>query len=381
MGSALTTKRKSNAKFMFLSAIGIVMVVDSHCWGPLNLFGSFLPYNSFFMPMFIFISGYFNKVDENTDLKKYIVKKVKTLLVPFAAIVFTAYWLEWLMDWYKRGKVTIITFADTLDRIKRIFTDGVPVGISYAMWFIPSLFVLLVLYALFKKVFAKKWNTLIMFLVFTLGNIAIVWIAKNTTVFEYTLLIYKVVFFLPFLEFGALYRERIEPKLAGLSKGGNVILMAALILINLVRMMILPQPYDVAFNDIATLTGFTSPFVVTPMISSLIGIMFWVTVADMIGPALAENKVVNFVSENTIWVMGFHLVFFNLLNCILLTINDNIVTLPEFYPDMFKTMLGYRWEHYAIFRLVYFAVGITGPLLMKLVFDKIKSSPGNKKAA
>ena len=381
MGSALTTKRKSNAKFMFLSAIGIVMVVDSHCWSPLNLFGSFLPYNSFFMPMFIFISGYFNKVDENTDLKKYIVKKVKTLLVPFAAIVFTAYWLEWLMDWYKRGEVTIITFADTLDRIKRIFTDGVPVGISYAMWFIPSLFVLLVLYALVKKVFAKKWNTLIMFLVFTLGNIAIVWIAKNTTVFEYTLLIYKVVFFLPFLEFGALYRERIEPKLAGLSKGGNVILLAALLLINLVRMMILPQPYDVAFNDIATLTGFTSPFVVTPMISSLIGIMFWVTVADMIGPALAENKVVNFVSENTIWVMGFHMVFFNLLNCVLLTINDNIVTLPEFYPDMFKTMLGYRWEHYAIFRIVYLAVGMTGPLLMKLVFDKIKSSLGNKKAA
>ena len=59
---------KSNKKFMLLSAIGIFMVVDSHTFTAFNILGDFLPYNSFFMPMFVFISGYFNKVNNSTNL-------------------------------------------------------------------------------------------------------------------------------------------------------------------------------------------------------------------------------------------------------------------------------------------------------------------------
>ena len=65
---------KSNKKFMILSAIGIIMVVDSHTWGAFNIFANYFPFNSFFMPMFVFISGYFNKVDKNTNLWKYTKK-------------------------------------------------------------------------------------------------------------------------------------------------------------------------------------------------------------------------------------------------------------------------------------------------------------------
>ena len=68
---------------MVLSAIGILMVVDHHTFTALNLFGDYIPYNSFFMPMFVFISGYFNKVDTSTRLLPYIGKKIRTLLLPF----------------------------------------------------------------------------------------------------------------------------------------------------------------------------------------------------------------------------------------------------------------------------------------------------------
>lgn len=76
-------RNKSNKKFMVLSAIGILMVVDHHTFTALNLFGDYIPYNSFFMPMFVFISGYFNKVDTSTRLLPYIGKKIRTLLLPF----------------------------------------------------------------------------------------------------------------------------------------------------------------------------------------------------------------------------------------------------------------------------------------------------------
>ena len=62
---------------MVLSALGILMVVDHHTFTALNLFGDYIPYNSFFMPMFVFISGYFNKVDSSTKLLPYFGKKIK----------------------------------------------------------------------------------------------------------------------------------------------------------------------------------------------------------------------------------------------------------------------------------------------------------------
>ena len=79
----MTEKRsKSNKKFMLLSAIGIFMVVDHHTFTALNLFGDYIPYNSFFMPMFVFISGYFNKVNSETQVFQYLVKRFKKLIIP-----------------------------------------------------------------------------------------------------------------------------------------------------------------------------------------------------------------------------------------------------------------------------------------------------------
>ena len=102
--SQSSARSKSNKKFMVLSAIGIFMVVDHHTFTAFNLFGDFIPYNSFFMPMFVFISGYFNKVDGTTNLWTYLKKKVRTLLVPFFGIAAFVLLIEQLMDWFKAGE-------------------------------------------------------------------------------------------------------------------------------------------------------------------------------------------------------------------------------------------------------------------------------------
>ena len=98
-------RSKSNKKFMLLSAISIFMVVDHHTFTALNILGDFIPYNSFFMPMFVFISGYFNKVDGDSKLLPYFGKKVKTLLLPYLGITLIAFALQQLMDWFKSGTV------------------------------------------------------------------------------------------------------------------------------------------------------------------------------------------------------------------------------------------------------------------------------------
>lgn len=68
--------------------------------------------------------------------------------------------------------------------------------------------------------------------------------------------------------------------------------------------------------------------------------------------------------------MGMHLAMFNVLNCILHFINENVAKLREFDTEKFKNTFWYRWETFSQFRLVYFVIGIVGSLALKFLFDK-----------
>ena len=119
--NSISLPKKTNKKFMVLSAIGIIMVVDLHSNFALNLFNSSVPYTSFFMPMFVFISGYFNKVDDKTDLKAYVRKKIRSLLVPYIAIVFATFWLQWALNCIKFGTLQPITIDDIIEENPSVF--------------------------------------------------------------------------------------------------------------------------------------------------------------------------------------------------------------------------------------------------------------------
>ena len=138
-------------------------------------------------------------------------------------------------------------------------------------------------------------------------------------------------------------------------------LMAVLLVINMIRTMILPAAYDIAFDSIDDLSGFTSPYIVTPLISSVVGILFWLTLVGLIGKALYESRFVNYLSCNTFWIMGLHIVFFNILNCILMLVNS-IVELPYFDVETFRESEWYYWEISPNFKLAYVLVGILGPI-------------------
>ncbi len=378
MSGSSNIARKTNKKFMVLSALGIIMVVDLHCDISLNLLNSIIPYESFFMPLFVFISGYFNKVDEKTKLSAYIKRKCKTLLLPYIIISFIMFWFEWAINSYKFGAIQPITEKTLFLPVVNVFTVGYVVRLASPMWFVPSLWLLTLIYALLRKAIGKKWNSLIAFAVFTFLNIAVVCFSKmygDAQIFFIFLLPLKCIFFMPFMEFGVIYRERLEHGLRKLNKGGNIILLIALLLLNVIRMMCLPQPDDITLDSLYCLGGFTSPYYVTPIISSLIGIIFWVTVVDAIGNAFAENRVVNYISENTYFIMGFHLLFINIINCILLFINDNVTLVPGFNKEVFGALTYYIWEQYPIFKFVYFIFGLACPLLLKLAIDKKINTP------
>lgn len=366
-------KSKSNKKFMVLSAIGILMVVDCHTFTALDLFGDYIPYNSFFMPMFVFISGYFFKAENSEKLWTYTKKKLKTLIVPYVLISLIAFVLQLIIDLVRSGKVTPLPSGYLLYVLERVVTVGSPFILVIPMWFVITLFSVLMVYALIRKLLLRHWNSFFMPALFCVFHFIAVYIAREvySESLRSFLLPLKVMFFLPFLELGGIYRDRIEKKHEQLSGGYKLLLLVLLLTINMVRTLYLPYPYDVAFDSLDELTGFTSPYIFTPLVSSVIGITFWLTIADLVGKPFYESRFVNYMSNNTFWIMGLHLAFFNIFNCLLMLINDHIVKLPYFDTGAFLEMDFYYWEIGHNIKLAYLLVGILGPLALKRIFDMI----------
>lgn len=367
-------RSKSNKKFMLLSALGIFMVVDSHTFTAFNFFGDILPYNSFFMPMFIFISGYFNKVDSSTNLLKYLLKKVKTLLVPYVGIALAALGIQQLINLYKLGdEMTPLPAGYFSYMLERTVTVGSPFALVTPMWFVISLFAALMVYAVLKKFLYKFWNSIVMFVIFCGLNMLTVYLAKNIDpeAIRPFLIPLKVMFFLPFLEMGVIYRNHIEKKHEALPGGAKLGLMFGLLIFNMIRTIYLPSPYDVACDSLDDLSGFTSPYIVTPIISAIVGILFWLTFVDLLGKTVQESRFVNYMSCHTFWIMGLHITFFNVLNCILMTINEHFVELLYFDTEYFQGSEWYYWEISPSFKIVYVLAGVLGPLALKWIFDLI----------
>ncbi|MBP5379186.1 MAG: acyltransferase family protein [Ruminococcus sp.] len=366
---------KSNKKFMILSAIGIIMVVDSHTWGTFNIFANYFPFNSFFMPMFVFISGYFNKVDKNTNLWKYTKRKFMTLLLPYLVVSALALIIEWLILCLKTEAMQPFMLEYKARAMLNTFTTGEITTIALPMWFAPMMFTVQIVYGIMKKFLSGIWNSKIVLVPFIAMNIFVVWYAKSNAVPDYMLLLFKVMFFLPFMEMGVLYREELEEKL---QKANHLLLMFILLLINTVRVFFMPNEYDLAFDSLATLTEFNSPYAVTPMISAVVGMLFWLEVVDLIGKPFYNSKVVNAISENTFYIMSFHVIFFNILNCILFLINKFAV-IPYFDIEAFQDSNWYRWEYVSQFKLVYFLFGTLGPVGLMMLYNRFIKTPITKR--
>ena len=72
--------KERNFTFDLLYALAIIMVVDDHTYSQLGILKGIFPYDSFFMPLFVFAYGYFYKKQE---VAKNIKHKTKKILMPY----------------------------------------------------------------------------------------------------------------------------------------------------------------------------------------------------------------------------------------------------------------------------------------------------------
>lgn len=75
-----------NCEFKILSGLGILLVISGHFGSMALNVGNLYPYDTFHMPLFIFISGYFYKNINNENISNvfsYIKRKTAHLLIPY----------------------------------------------------------------------------------------------------------------------------------------------------------------------------------------------------------------------------------------------------------------------------------------------------------
>lgn len=362
-----------NDNILVLMAFGIVFVVLGHKGG-IGLFTDWFPYYSFHMPLFMFTAGYLFKEEYVDCVKDYIIKKFRRLMIPYYACnLFYGLVLVGLKYFH------IVKFGSKFDWYNFFvmpFVNGHQFGLNVAMWFVPQLFAIQVIYIIFRKVKSKfklvdnEWLWLAFFLALGLSSM---WLANHGYITNHwRRFLFRTLFFLPFFHFGYLYKIRLEIK----DKLDSLIYFAIIFIIQFILLK-----YYGKITYVAVHNNYPSKIILA-YIASITGIMFWLRVSKLLTPVLAKSKYIQYLGENTWTVMAHHQFVFFLINYFFFIVKPYL-DLKGFNVAKFQTNMWYgyhpgKWQ----FLIFYSAAGIIVPLVCKWLydnyFDKIKAKVLNK---
>lgn len=205
------TEQKINPKFRILSALDIIFVVAGHAdFGVFDVAG-FFPYYSFHVGVFAFVSGYFYKEKNEQNVRKYLMKKIKHLLVPYYVwnLIYGVFTTLLRTSGFSIGSE--ITFKSLL---LDPFLGGHQYGLNFAAWFVPVLFLVEVINIFMRKILdflRLKKETFIFFVTLIMG-MAVVWLAIRGSVWGYYKHIGCLLFLFPVFQAGQFYKKKLEVK-------------------------------------------------------------------------------------------------------------------------------------------------------------------------
>lgn len=350
---------------MLLSFFGIIMVVLGHTGDPIRLASDIFPYYSFHMALFIFISGYFyNPQNENKLWGKngYLLKKVKKLVIPY----FIWNVIYGIIVTILR-KLNVISYGVSIN-FRSLFISpwlgGHQYMLNLASWFLLALFLVSIIYILIRKLasMAKIWNDVLALFFFLIISIVSIFFAQKD-ISQYYLPLLRTGFFLFFYQLGYVYKTKIEGKF----KINNVIYFLILILVQIIFIKLEGKvPYTVVFME------FENKILITPIIVSITGILFWLKISEILVPALGKSKIVNYISNYTYDIMLHHLFVVFMLNLLIWKLSP-ILNLEGFSVERFKSTIYYCYTAgIAQSQIIYSIAAIFLPLVFRFLYEKLQ---------
>lgn len=356
-------KTKSNKQFMLLTFLGILFMLDDHSGHSFNLFANIFPYNSFYMPLFFFISGYFCNIKSilNGNLVSFLKRKTNHLFVPYV-IINVCFGIITIIinNLFQTKWNTAYPFGN--NNFFSWITYGTPIDLSSSMWFVICLFETVVAYSIIRTIFKNFSNEISWGIIFCITSIFSVYLSRLGYSEEECLLpLLKIMFFLFYYQCGVIFKikQSFFDKNICLIGGGAVA-------VNIIILQIL-RPNDICFNSLAFMRGFQTDFFFLPVITSLSGILFWYCLSKLFYKPLGDVIIVNKISNNSLYILAFHLAFFNIFNFMLYYIYGTTFDIYTFQKSAW-----YLFLNNPSFKLIYFFFSLIGSLLLREVIIKIE---------
>lgn len=304
VNEAKSYKQAYNLAFGVLSCIGIFCVVMGHMGCDLLSLNGWLPYASFHMPLFFFISGYFYNYDRELALLDSVVQLIKKLIVPFYLVYMAYYFLYLLLNRFWGCTIGIGKEMGIFAYIAAPFTGVQPVGFCTPAWFVITLFGVMVFHLCLQKLLhvlnvnekeTREYITVIIYII--LGVIAF----KTGTTAEYGWVknILKIIYGLSFYQIGYLFHKYLEKQIMEV----NIFVYFGILIVLREFLWIRTGWASIAmysFSDIEE--GY---FAAT--LSAIIGILFWYRISVIVSKAVKENGFTIFIGKHTFSIMIHHL--------------------------------------------------------------------------
>lgn len=366
--AAKNVGNKENKALMILSALGILFVVDEHLGRPISFLTQVFPYDSFYMPMFVFISGYFfrsSHCESWANTLRFTWNRCKKSLLPY---------LLWVLFYFAFTHVLrsfgVITFGNfSLKKlVLYLISNGAPPLYLEPAWFVPMLFSVGVLYCCIRRIFRKIWNDLAATILLILVGAAAVFGARTEFNAPYHYYLLKAAFFMQFYHLGYFFRTHLEDLF---DKANGIVLCLAAVVINLFLIAVYGD--HIRFPYCARMGGFSTSNLLLPLITSVTGIAFWLKISKSLAPVLGSSKLLNFISENTFFIMIHHLTAKALFNGLLILGKKlGIASLASVDAERFKASAWYIFGDNAWIRVLCFLFTLTVTLVACKLFLCVK---------
>lgn len=304
-------------KINILKAVGIIYVIFGHLefWSH-NIFA---PY-TFHMALFFFISGMVFKEKYLYSVFEYIVRRIKSLLIPYYSYFFVYSVIAILIS-----KISGHFYGQTLDA-KNIFItpflNGHQIDFIGPLWFVPQLFISLIVFLFIQRNFVKTPDN-IKLVLYLILCIASTFIFKHKGLQPIVFLTAKTMFSLFFIYLGNYFIKQYE--------NGNKFFTPNFIFSSKMCIaVILLQSFLWAYAGYKNTTlnyimvwGIFNNNVFLPIISSITGIWFCLLLVHILYNFVKDNKVIRLIGENTYHIMAIHLFIMFIITKILIRIYDS----------------------------------------------------------
>lgn len=342
MSEIQTKNVKSNSEFMLLSVLGMLLVMCGHFGSTLFTVNGIFPYDTFHVPMFFFISGYFYKEKYSESLKDswgFTKKKLQHHLLPYYA--WSVVYLIFAYVLQKHSSFHIFDFNQLSFKYFLLNPFQLANGFVYnvASWFLMTLFLCQLSNNWLRFLLVKSKilnNDIVKIVLFTAIGYGAILLSTSQWNSPFRISVSRTGYVLFYYNLGFYYKkylEKYDDKLNDLLVLGFCVL-ASLLWVN--------HFGDLSFI-IFDMTHYTTVPPIYFIMRAIVGIYFWLRIAKILAPRLGQNPLIQFASNHTFSLMMHQGVVGLPINGVLLYLTKNEALMDYYYSFIWMNPLGGNW--------------------------------------